>query len=330
MFISIIIPTYNRVEKLQRCLNHITNQSVDKSNYEVIIVDDCSKDNTPEFCNKFIEENNNVIYIRNQQNQGLATTRNIGIRASKGTHLLFLDNDLLTDHHFLQYHIDFHKKYARDKAAVISDITYPPEILKTTNFGTYIQSRAIGYRSDKNMEGFDLENLKSNYLAGGGSSVKREDAYAIGLFEEGLKKYGSEDELFGHRFLNSGGRIIFCSQAKIIHDDGNILPKFWRTKYIELGRYSLKTLKEKEPSLVENSLYSYLMDVKSDDNFLSKISKKVIAIASSSIFRVPIETFVIKTDHIKFFYFPLLYRYLTVAWMKTGFQTQKEIEEVKY
>ena len=330
MFISIIIPTYNRVEKLKRCLSHITNQSVDRSIYEIIIVDDCSKDSTPEFCNKYIEKNSNVIYIRNEQNQGLATTRNIGIRASKGTHLVFLDNDLLTDYNFLQYHIDFHKKFANEKVAIVSDITYPPEILKTTNFGTYIQSRAIGYRSEKDMKGLDVENLKNGFLAGGGSSVKSEDAFAIGLFEEGLKKYGSEDELFGHRFINSGGRVIFCPHAKIIHDDGNILPKYWRTKYIELGRYSLRTLKDKEPSLVENSLYDYLMNVNKDDDFITKIKKKIIAIGSLSVFRVPIETFVFKTDHISFFYIPFLFRYLTVAWMKTGFQTEEEIEQVTY
>lgn len=331
MFISVIIPTYNRVETLQKCLDHITHQSISAENYEIIIVDDCSTDQTSEFCKQYCSLTNNVFYERNEHNKGLASTRNVGIRHSKGDLLVFLDNDLLVDFDYLKWITKYYEGHADEKIVVVSNITYQPEVLATTNFGTHIQSRAMGYRSGKNMVGLNLSDLPSNYFAGGGSSCKRESAYEIGLFEEGLKKYGSEDELFGFRLKEVGTRIIYCKEAKIIHYDSNILPQYWKVKYIELGRYSLKTLKEKEPLLVEKSLYNYLMpiDIKKD-GVKTILYKAGIAFFGSALFRIPVEKYIFATDHKKFFYSDILFRYITMAWIIEGFNSEKQIKKVEY
>lgn len=331
MLISVIIPTYNRVETLQKCLEHITHQSIDDDNFEVIIVDDCSTDATPEFCREYTLKNRNIIYKRNDNNKGLASTRNAGIRISKGDLFVFLDNDLLVNFDYLKWILKYYDDYKNEKVVVVSNITYQPEVLATTNFGTHIQSRAIGYRSKRNMIGLDLTDLPSNYFAGGGSSCKRENAYEIGLFEEDLKKYGSEDELFGYRLKEVGTRIVYCNEAKVIHYDSNILPQYWKVKYIELGRYSLKTLKEKEPSLVYNSLYNFLMpiDFKSDD-ITTILFKSIIAFLGSKLFRFPIEKYIFATDRKKYFYCDILFRYMTMAWILEGFNSEKHIEKVKY
>ena len=331
MFISVIIPTYNRVDTLQKCLQHITDQSIGTDNFEVIVVDDCSSDSTPEFCRDYVSKNRNIVYERNDHNKGLATTRNVGIRLSKGDLFVFLDNDLLVNFDYLEWILKYYDDHKDEKVVIVSNITYQPEILSTTNFGTHIQSRAIGYRSQKNMIGLNYSDLPSNYFAGGGSSCKRENAYEIGLFEEGLKKYGSEDELFGYRLKEVGTKIIYCPEAKIIHYDSNILPQYWKVKYIELGRYSLKTLKEKEPALVENSLYNYLMPIDFKDYGIKSILfKSTIAFFGSKFFRLPIEKYIFATDRKKFFYCDILFRYITMAWIIEGFNSEKQIEKVEY
>ncbi|MDP9960205.1 glycosyltransferase family 2 protein [Chryseobacterium lathyri] len=331
MFISVIVPTYNRVDTLHKCLQHLSNQTIGKENYEVIVVDDCSSDNTPEFCKNYVAISENVKYIRNEKNLGLATTRNVGIRESKGDILMFLDNDLLISNTFLEAHLNQYRLKQHEDIALVSDVTYQPEDLDRTNFGRFIQSRAIGYRAEKYMDGINVSDLPSNFFAGGGSSCKREDAFKIGLFEEGLKKYGSEDEVFGYRLKKSGVKIVFCPSAKLIHFDSNILPQYWKIKYIELGRYSLKTLKEKEPELVENSLYNLLMPIDTKKEGIKTIlSKLTIKLFSSSLFRVPIEKFVFATDGNKKFYTDILYRYITMAWIIEGFNSNKQIEKVEY
>lgn len=331
MLISVIIPSYNRVEVLEKCLTHILDQTLDKNQYEVIIVDDCSKDATNAFGVEAEKKFENVSYIRNQTNKGLASTRNVGVRIAKGDIFVFLDNDLLVSKDYLESHKKMYEKNIHPQYAVVSNITYHPKDLAKTNFGSHIQSRAIGYRRPQNNEIIDLNDLPSNYFAGGGSSCRKEDAYSIGLFEEGLKKYGSEDELFGFRLKKKGVKICFCDDAKIIHLDSNIFPQYWKIKYIELGRYSLKTLKEVEPELFYNSLYHYLdkVDYKKD-NLKTKLIKRLITIFSSSIFRKPVEQYVFITDSYRIMYLDIVYRYITMAWIIQGFRSAKNIDKVEY
>ena len=86
---SIIIPVYNVEKYLEDCLNSVYNQSYD--NYEVIIINDGSTDNSSKVIEKY-KKNKNTIIIK-QKNKGLSTSRNIGIKHSTGEYLIFLDAD---------------------------------------------------------------------------------------------------------------------------------------------------------------------------------------------------------------------------------------------
>ena len=82
---SIIIPVYDVEKYIKKCLDSVFNQTY--NNYEVIVVNDGTKDNSME-----IVKNYNVITI-NQKNQGLSMARNNGVKKAKGEYLLFLDSD---------------------------------------------------------------------------------------------------------------------------------------------------------------------------------------------------------------------------------------------
>lgn len=87
---SIIIPVYNRGEKIIYTLDSVKNQSY--KNYEVIIIDDGSKDNTFQVCSSYCLENNQF-YVYHYQNGGLSIARNRGIKKAIGKFILFLDSD---------------------------------------------------------------------------------------------------------------------------------------------------------------------------------------------------------------------------------------------
>lgn len=331
MFVSVIIPTFNRIEVLKKCLEAITNQTIGKNNYEIIVVDDCSQDDTQKYCENFAQKKSNLVYLRNQVNEGRVVTRNKGIKKATGDLLVFLDNDLIVEQDFLELHLHQHSNKCAEKIAVVSNVTYQPEVIATTNFGTFIQSRAIGYRSNRDMQEIDINNLPSNFFAGGGSSCLKNEVLKIGMFDENLKKYGSEDELFGYKLSMNGVKIIFCEDAKIIHHDRNILPRYWKTKFIEQGRYGLRTILENEKDMIDQSMFKFLIPInRVKDNFKTQIIKKTVSIASNRVFFYPVEKFVFKTDAYKIFYFPILYRYLTMAWVLSGFKYDKEIAEVTY
>lgn len=86
---SVIIPTYNRLELLKRAINSVLNQTFQE--FEIIVVDDCSSDGTENWgiSNKL----DNIVYIRNKTNKGLAFNRNYGADNSKYDFLVFLDDD---------------------------------------------------------------------------------------------------------------------------------------------------------------------------------------------------------------------------------------------
>ena len=82
--ISIIIPVYNVEKYLRVCLDSVINQSY--SDYEVILVDDGSTDSSPAICDEYCSKDSRFQVIH-QENMGLASARNTGIRAAKGEFL---------------------------------------------------------------------------------------------------------------------------------------------------------------------------------------------------------------------------------------------------
>ena len=76
MFISVIIPTFNRAIILKECLHALSLQDLDQINYEVIVVDDGSKDNTKEIVESFKSKIVNIRYIH-QSNRGQGIARNL-------------------------------------------------------------------------------------------------------------------------------------------------------------------------------------------------------------------------------------------------------------
>lgn len=88
--ISIVVPVYNVADYLPQCIDSIRNQTY--TSWELILVDDGSKDESGELCDKFAEtdERIKVIHI---QNSGVSTARNIGLKNARGIYVAFVDGD---------------------------------------------------------------------------------------------------------------------------------------------------------------------------------------------------------------------------------------------
>ena len=89
--ISVIIPTYNRASKLKKSLQSVQLQTF--KDWEVIVVDDASCDNTEEMIAQKRDEILNLVYIKNATNKGVSYSRNIGIKHARGKFIAFLDSD---------------------------------------------------------------------------------------------------------------------------------------------------------------------------------------------------------------------------------------------
>ena len=87
--ISIIVPVYNGEKYIKNILDNLIKI---KCNKEIIIVNDCSKDNVDDVVSKYLDDPR-VKYIHNKENLGVARTRNKGVYLSEGRYVAFLDSD---------------------------------------------------------------------------------------------------------------------------------------------------------------------------------------------------------------------------------------------
>lgn len=101
--ISIIVPVYNVAEYVERCVSSILAQTYE--DFELILVDDGSKDGSSEICNR-LKEGDNRIQVIHQENQGLSAARNRGLSAATGDYITYIDGDDYVEPSYLEvlYH----------------------------------------------------------------------------------------------------------------------------------------------------------------------------------------------------------------------------------
>lgn len=103
--ISVIMPTYNCAKFIGETIESVQKQTY--NNWEIIIVDDCSKDNTEEVVNKYIEKDKRIKYHRFQENQGAAKARTKAMELATGNYMAFLDSDDLWKEDKLEKQLKF-------------------------------------------------------------------------------------------------------------------------------------------------------------------------------------------------------------------------------
>jgi glycosyltransferase involved in cell wall biosynthesis len=91
MLVSVVIPTYNRAELVERAVHSVLSQTY--PDLEVIIVDDASTDNTRDRIKALQQVDRRIQYFRHDNNRGAQVARNTGIQAAKGEYMAFLDSD---------------------------------------------------------------------------------------------------------------------------------------------------------------------------------------------------------------------------------------------
>lgn len=89
--ISIIVPAFNIAKDLRQCVESILAQTY--ANWELILINDASYDQTGELCREFESKDERIKLIELATQHGVATARNIGIKAANGEYLTFIDGD---------------------------------------------------------------------------------------------------------------------------------------------------------------------------------------------------------------------------------------------
>lgn len=99
--VSIIVAIYNVEKFIKKCINSIINQ--DYHNLEIILIDDCSTDNSGKICDTFARIDNRIIVVHNVVNMKQSTVRNLGISKATGEYIVFVDGDDWLAKDFVSY-----------------------------------------------------------------------------------------------------------------------------------------------------------------------------------------------------------------------------------
>ena len=106
--VSIITPSYNSKSFFKDTFNSVLSQTY--TDFEWIIVDDCSTDGTFEYIKELIKNDSRIFLYKTEKNSGTAAARNIGLRKAKGRYITFLDSDDTLDSDYLKFQLLFIKE----------------------------------------------------------------------------------------------------------------------------------------------------------------------------------------------------------------------------
>ena len=200
MLLSVVIPTYNRLPILQKCLMALEAQGSLEADYEVVVVDDGSTDDTINWLQQA-----QLPHLRwfEQNHQGPAAARNLGVEKARGDVIVFIDSDLVVTEGFLQAHLQAlsagQRQLGHDRL-----FTYG-SVINTNNF------------EQPTSEPYKLTDFSAAYFATGNVAIAKHWLEQAGLFDTRFQLYGWEDLELGVRLKQLGLKLIKCPEAKGYH-----------------------------------------------------------------------------------------------------------------
>jgi glycosyltransferase involved in cell wall biosynthesis len=204
MFVSVVIPTYNRRSILEKCLLALEQQALpsEVEAYEVIVVDDGSTDGTPTWLKDEVSRFPHVRMVE-QEHGGPAEGRNRGVDHARGDVIVFIDSDLVVTESFLACHARALRRCWQRRGDRLC-FTYGA-VINTANF------------EHPTTEPHKLQDLSWAYFATGNVAIDREVLERSGLFDVGFRLYGWEALELGERLRQMGVGLVKCPEAVGYH-----------------------------------------------------------------------------------------------------------------
>lgn len=209
--VSIIIPTYNRADLLGETLSCVIDQTY--NNWECIIVDDNSTDETVKVIHSFQEKDNRfkLIVKPKTYKQGASISKNLGLKIAAGDYIQFLDSDDILKENKLDKQINLLLKESKHTIA----------ICKWGNFHTldeeiFIYEDKDDYRSfDNSKEYFDLIGLHGGFYPCHNFLISKELINFTGYWNESLT--ANDDGEFFFRILLNAEKILFTDKTYVLY-----------------------------------------------------------------------------------------------------------------
>lgn len=254
--VSVLISTYNKEKFIKKTLDSILNQTMDKSDFEIIVVDDCSTDSTPDIVSKQVESFVNYQFVQLDENSGTpAKPRNLSIDLSKGKYILFVDGDDWLPSDALENLYTLLKSNKTDYATGLTKYVYTDRIARSGVALSKIAHKKV-----------DLKNFRKSFyhLAPAGRMIKSSIIKKNNIrFPEMI--YGEDLQFFAEVFFNTKNisttqDVVYCANR---YDENISLVKSEESTVVNRMKW-------------QNEAYRYLINKYKNNRIFTSLLYRII------------------------------------------------------
>ncbi|MDZ7333332.1 MAG: glycosyltransferase family 2 protein [candidate division KSB1 bacterium] len=234
VFISIITPVFNEEKHIAKCLASLVEQDYDSTQYEILVVDGMSTDQTREIVTDFAKKYNNIKLFDNP-NRTAPYALNIGLKHAKGDVIIRVDGHAIVQKNHLSLCIEY---LQQTNVECVGGVI---ESINDTKLGKAIamaMSSPFGvgnarFRTSSHMEGY------VDTLAFG--AYRQEVFKKIGVFDEEFER--NQDDEFNYRLRKAGGKIYLTPKIKIYYYPRASIRKLWK-QYFQYGFWKVRVMQK--------------------------------------------------------------------------------------
>lgn len=197
--ISVVVPTYNRIDRIRRVLAALERQTYPRDHFEVIVISDGSTDGTDDYLRSVASGRVRPIF---QPNRGPAAARNTGIRAAAGQLIVFVDDDVVPELGLLTAHADIHRAAGR-QVAVIGPLLTPTDV----ELAPWVAWEQAMLEKQYNAMADGRWQPTARQFYTGNASIGRDVLIDAGGFDEKFRR--AEDVELAYRLAGRGIGFIF-------------------------------------------------------------------------------------------------------------------------
>jgi GT2 family glycosyltransferase len=206
--ISVVVPTYNRLDTLRHVIPALVAQDVGPGAFEVIVADSRSDDGTAEYLAEVARTAPHIRHLPGPYT-GRAAARNAGVGAARAPIVLFTDADIIASPDLLAVHLARHAADAEPKAVVGCEV-------QVDSYAQY-ENKRDHPELRRPLHPPARKKISWLFFLTGNASVRRADLERVGGFDENFTGYGHEDLELGYRLEQAGIAIHYASDAVNYH-----------------------------------------------------------------------------------------------------------------
>lgn len=213
MLASVIVPAYNSEKTIGECIESLKKQEY-KEKFEIIVVDDGSKDSTAAIAKKMGAK----VFV--QENSGPAKARNLGAKNARGEILLFTDSDCIAE-----------KKWLMEMLSPFNDknVVGVQGAYKTRQ--TSVVARFVQLEVEERYEHMKRKAAELDWIGSYAAAYRKKDFFETGGFDESFPEASGEDPELSYRLAKSGKKLVFNPNAIVYHTHPETLEKYFWVKF---------------------------------------------------------------------------------------------------